>query len=132
MDYFETLIHRAACAATLAATACRDWENGGDADPVSDTAWEAAGATLEALEAAAGIWPRLARVSMNRLPSRPDDPVTNTRTYLLRFGAHYDARSPGLTNHSAFVLRRAALALSLTFNRTAFQPLPGMFLVVSH
>jgi hypothetical protein len=59
MDYFETLLHRAASAATLAAIACRDWEEGGDSDPVADTASEVDGATLEALEAVAGIDPTL-------------------------------------------------------------------------
>ena len=59
MDYFETLLHRAACAATLAATACHNWEEGGDSDPVADTASEVDGATLEAVEAVAGIDPTL-------------------------------------------------------------------------
>lgn len=59
MDYFETLLHRAACAATHAATACRDWEEGGDSDLVADTASEVDGATLEAVEAVAGIDPTL-------------------------------------------------------------------------
>lgn len=55
MDHFEALLHRAGCAANAAAEACRVWEGGGDGDPVSDTAWDADGASLEALEAVAGI-----------------------------------------------------------------------------
>lgn len=63
MDYFEALLQRAACAVTAAATACHDWEDGGDADPVSDTAWEADEAITQALEAVAGIDPTLTRDS---------------------------------------------------------------------
>ncbi len=59
MDYYEALLHRAAVAVAAAAQACRDWEDGGDTGPVSDTAWDADGATAEALEAAAGIDPTL-------------------------------------------------------------------------
>ena len=55
MDYFEALPHRAACAVTAAAVACRDWEDGSDSGPVSDTAWEADEATREALDAVAAI-----------------------------------------------------------------------------
>ena len=60
MDHFTSLIHRAADAATAAAQACRAWENGGDSDQVSDTAWKADGATAELLEAVACIDPTLA------------------------------------------------------------------------
>jgi len=59
MDHFTTLLQRAACAAGAAADACRAWEDGGDPAPVADTAWEADGATFEALEAVAGIDPTL-------------------------------------------------------------------------
>lgn len=59
MDYFDALLHRAACAVSAAADACRDWENGGDTGAVADTAWEADGATAEAIEAVAGIDPAL-------------------------------------------------------------------------
>ena len=59
MDYFGTSLQRAAGAVALAVTACRDWENGGDAGLVSDTASEADGATTELLEAVAGIDPTL-------------------------------------------------------------------------
>lgn len=59
MDHFEALLHRAVCAVTAAARACRAWEDGGDTDPVADTAWEADGATLEALQAVAAIDPTL-------------------------------------------------------------------------
>ena len=59
MDLFSALIQRAACAANSAAEACRSWENGGEPDPVADTASEALGATAEALEAVAGIDPSL-------------------------------------------------------------------------
>lgn len=55
MDYFEALIQRAAFAVNAASVACRDWEDGGDTDPVSDTAWAADEATTEAIEAVAGI-----------------------------------------------------------------------------
>lgn len=55
MDYFSSLLTRAANTVSLAANACRVWEDGGDVDPVADTAWEAAGATLEAIDAIAGI-----------------------------------------------------------------------------
>ena len=55
MDYFETLLHRAAYAADLAAIVCRDWEDGGDCDPVADTASEADRAALQALQAVEGI-----------------------------------------------------------------------------
>lgn len=60
MDHFEALLQRAACAVNAAAAACRDWEAGGDSDPVSDTAWEADEAITEALDAVAGIDPTLA------------------------------------------------------------------------
>lgn len=59
MDHFTSLLQRAASAASLAAQACRDWEDGGDTGPVSDTAWEADGATREVLDAVAGIDPAL-------------------------------------------------------------------------
>lgn len=59
MDHFEALMQRATCAVNAAAAACRDWEGGGDADPVVDTAWEADGATTEAFEAVAGMDPTL-------------------------------------------------------------------------
>ena len=57
MDRLKALIQRATCAVAVAAEACRTWEDGGDVDPVSDTAWEADGATLEALQAVADIDP---------------------------------------------------------------------------
>ncbi len=60
MDNFEELLQRAACAVTAAADACRAWEDGGDSDPVADTAWEADEATREALKAVAVIDPTLA------------------------------------------------------------------------
>ena len=60
MDHYTALLQRAACAAGAAAVACRAWEDGGEEIPVSDTAWEADGATLEAVEAVAGIDPTLA------------------------------------------------------------------------
>ena len=41
MDYFEALLQRATLAVTAAAIACRDWEDGGEPDRVSDAAWEA-------------------------------------------------------------------------------------------
>ena len=59
VDYFEALLHRASCAVTAAAHACRAWVDGGDSGPVSDTAWDADEATREALEAVAGIDPTL-------------------------------------------------------------------------
>ena len=59
MDHFTALLQRAACAVGAAADACRAWEDGADAAPVSDTAWEADGGTLETLEAVAGIDPTL-------------------------------------------------------------------------
>ena len=71
MDYFEALIHRAACAVTAAAEACRDWEDGGDPGPVSDTASEADEATREALEAVAGYRPRLHPRHLSGDPPRP-------------------------------------------------------------
>jgi hypothetical protein len=55
MDHFDALLQRAACAVSAAAAACRAWEEGGDSNPVSDTAWEADEATSEAIEAVAGI-----------------------------------------------------------------------------
>ena len=61
MDYFTSLLHRAACAVTAAAEACQIWEDGGDPDPIADTAWEADEATVEALEAVAGIDATLTR-----------------------------------------------------------------------
>ena len=57
MDYFSSLLQRAACAVTAALDACRAWEDGGDSDPVSDTAWSADVVTTEAIEAVAGIDP---------------------------------------------------------------------------
>lgn len=60
MHHFETLLHHAASAVQCAANAIRDWENGGDTEPVSDTAWDADKATLRALHAAATIEPALA------------------------------------------------------------------------
>jgi len=63
MDYFEALLQRAASAVQDAAIACRNWEDGGDVDPVSETAWEADGATLGALEVAAAADPVLARAT---------------------------------------------------------------------
>ena len=59
MDHFGALLQRAACTANAAAEACQAWEDGGDADAVSDTAWEADVAISEALEAVAGIDPTL-------------------------------------------------------------------------
>lgn len=55
MDHFTSLLKRAALATSVAADACKDWENGGDPDLVADTAWEADEATREALDAVAGI-----------------------------------------------------------------------------
>ncbi|MET0370697.1 MAG: hypothetical protein ABW039_04880 [Sphingobium sp.] len=55
MDHFTSLLQRAASATSAAADACKDWENGGDPDPVADTAWEADEATRETLEAVADI-----------------------------------------------------------------------------
>lgn len=55
MDHFTSLLQRAAFATSAAADACKDWENGGDTDPVADTAWEAGEATRAALDAVAGI-----------------------------------------------------------------------------
>lgn len=57
MDHFSVLLQSAANSVGAAAEACRIWEDGGDPDPVSDSAWEADEATLEALEAVAGIDP---------------------------------------------------------------------------
>lgn len=59
MDHFTSLLHRAADAATAAAQACRAWEDGGDIQPVSETAWGADGAIVEALKAVAAIDPTL-------------------------------------------------------------------------
>lgn len=59
MDHFEVLLQRAICSVTAAGDACRTWEEGGDAGHVSDTAWDADGATLEVLESVAGIDPTL-------------------------------------------------------------------------
>lgn len=59
MDHFTSLLHRAALATSAAADACRDWETGDNADQVSDSAWEADGATRKALDAVAGIDPAL-------------------------------------------------------------------------
>lgn len=61
MDRFTSLLHRAACAVGAAAEACQIWEDGGDPDPVADTAWEADEATTEALEVVTGIDPTLTR-----------------------------------------------------------------------
>ena len=55
MDYFDALLQHAACVVTAAADACRTWEDGGDSDPVADTASEADRATAEAVEAMAGL-----------------------------------------------------------------------------
>jgi len=60
VDHYQALLQRAAATVSAAAQACRDWEDGGDTEPVSDTAWEADGATTEAMEAVAGIDPTLA------------------------------------------------------------------------
>ncbi len=59
MDYFEALFQRTAAAVEAAANACQDWELRGDADQVSDTAWDAEEGSREALEAVAGIDPSL-------------------------------------------------------------------------
>jgi len=59
LDQFKSLIGRAASATTAAAEACRNWENGGDPGPVSNTAWEADEAMREALAVVAGIDPAL-------------------------------------------------------------------------
>ena len=59
MDYFASTFERAAFAVTAAASACHVWEDGGDSSPVADTAWEADGATAEALDAVAGMDPAL-------------------------------------------------------------------------
>ena len=61
MDYFTALLHRAGCAASAAADACRAWEDGADPVIVSDTAWAADQAVSEAIEALAGIEPALAQ-----------------------------------------------------------------------
>ena len=55
MDRFTTLLSRTASAVAAAAHACQIWEDGGDTQLVSDTAWEADGAIVETLEAVAGI-----------------------------------------------------------------------------
>lgn len=60
MDHFDNVLQRAACAVNAAADACREWEDGGNSDPVSDTAWKADVATVGALEAVAGIDPTVA------------------------------------------------------------------------
>jgi hypothetical protein len=59
MDQMKALLLRAADAASAAASACLAWEEAGDSDAVSDTAWVADGAILEACEAVAGIDPTL-------------------------------------------------------------------------
>jgi hypothetical protein len=59
MDYMEVLLRRAADAASAAALASLAWEERGDSDAVSDTAWEADEAILEAVQAVAGIDPAL-------------------------------------------------------------------------
>lgn len=61
MDHFSALLAQAAQAADTATAACRAWEGGCDVDSVSDTAWDADGASLEALEAVAGLDPALIR-----------------------------------------------------------------------
>ena len=55
MDEITALLHRAACVVGAAARACRNWEAGGEAGPVSDTAWKADKATFEAVGAVQGI-----------------------------------------------------------------------------
>lgn len=57
MDELTALLHRAVCAVEAAARACRNWEEGGEVGPVSDTAWKVDKATLEAVEAVQGIHP---------------------------------------------------------------------------
>lgn len=59
MDHFTSVLRRAAFVTSAAADACRDWEDGGDTDAVADMAWEADGATREALDAVAAIDPTL-------------------------------------------------------------------------
>lgn len=61
MDHFTSLLHRAECVVSAAAQACRDWENGGDTGSLSDSAWDADGATAEAADAVAGIDPAVGR-----------------------------------------------------------------------
>ena len=61
MDHFTSLLHRGAIAASAAAYACQNWEDGGDPGPVADTAWEAAEATRKALDAVADIDTALTR-----------------------------------------------------------------------
>lgn len=60
VDFFESLLHHAACAVARAAEACRAWEDGGDPGDVADTARGADEATHGAVEAVAGIDPALA------------------------------------------------------------------------
>ena len=57
MDDISVLVDHAAEATNRAAAACRDWEDGGDPAPVSDTASEADEAISVAVEAVAGIYP---------------------------------------------------------------------------
>lgn len=57
MGHIDVLLNLAAGAASSAALACRECENGGDPGPVADTAWEAEEAISLALEAVAGTYP---------------------------------------------------------------------------
>jgi hypothetical protein len=63
MGHIGVLMDLAAGAASRAALACREWEDGGDADPVGATAWEADEAISAAVEAAAAADPALLRAS---------------------------------------------------------------------
>lgn len=63
MDHIDVLLNLAAAAASSAASACRDWESGGDPGPVADTAWAADEAISLAIEAAADIDPALPPLS---------------------------------------------------------------------
>lgn len=63
MDHIDVLLNLAAGAASSAASACREWENGGDPAPVADTAWAVDEAISLAIEAAAGIRPALPPLS---------------------------------------------------------------------
>lgn len=79
---------------TAAATACRGWEDGGDADPVSDTAWGADEATTEALEALAGIDPALA---LDTYPETRLGRLALAARLLVLAGTDEDGRSTDLT-----------------------------------
>ncbi|MDA9918448.1 hypothetical protein N9D37_00985 [Erythrobacter sp.] len=59
MDDISVLLNFAAAAASTAASACKDWEDGGDPGPVADTAWEADEAISVAVGAATAIDPAL-------------------------------------------------------------------------